>query len=265
MFSLFYVTTLFLFPLQSTAAKSFDQTSSYVRIIHASPYVGTADVFVDGSPLLSAFQFAATTDYVPVPSGNHKVQIALLGKGINASLITQYLDVQPGTAYTVAAIGATPDKLGLQVFQDDNTAIVNHAKVRIYHLTADAKNVIFTVGEENSVNNVHYLQASAYITEDAGPCDILFKDAQTNTSLPITVNLTANMVTSIFAIGLVNGNPKAHLVSAQTTGLPGLPQTGNPPVLADLVRPLAPWLFLAITLAFLGTGMLYRMRRIRIS
>src|SRR5712692_5306819 len=47
---------------------------SFVRIIHASPFVGTADVFVDGSKLLSSFAFGAVTDYVPVSPGPHKVQ-----------------------------------------------------------------------------------------------------------------------------------------------------------------------------------------------
>src|ERR1051326_4176124 len=72
----------------------FAQSNAYVRVIHASPFVGTADVFVDGQKLLSSFQFAAITDYVPVPEGVHKVQIALVGKGINASVINQDLTVQ---------------------------------------------------------------------------------------------------------------------------------------------------------------------------
>src|SRR6266699_1669116 len=81
------------------------QSPSFVRIIHASPDVGTADVFLDGSKLLSSFQFGAITDYASIPAGPHKVQIALVGKGINAAAITETLTVSPGTAYTVAAIG----------------------------------------------------------------------------------------------------------------------------------------------------------------
>src|SRR2546428_10755546 len=57
-------------------------STAFVRVIHASPDIGTADVFVDGSKLLSSFQFGAVTDYVQVPTGPHKVQIALIGKGI---------------------------------------------------------------------------------------------------------------------------------------------------------------------------------------
>ncbi|GCE19755.1 DUF4397 domain-containing protein [Dictyobacter kobayashii] len=69
---------------------------AYIRVIHASPDIGIVDVFVDGQKLLSDFQFATVTDYVPIPSGTHKVQLALIGKGVAASIITQELAVQTG-------------------------------------------------------------------------------------------------------------------------------------------------------------------------
>src|SRR6266849_227821 len=82
--------------LGTQAARTSAATPAYIRVIHASPAVGTADVFVDGSLLLSSFAFGAVTDYVPLPAGPHKVQIALVGKGIGAAVITQTLAVQPG-------------------------------------------------------------------------------------------------------------------------------------------------------------------------
>jgi hypothetical protein len=91
-----------------------------VRAIHASPDVGTADVFVDGAKLLSSFQFGAVTSYVAVPAGPHKVQIALVGKGINAAVISETLAVSPGVAYTVAAVGTQATGLSLEVFVDNN-------------------------------------------------------------------------------------------------------------------------------------------------
>src|SRR5216683_4846664 len=81
------------------------QSPSFVRIIHASPYVGTADVFLDGAKLLSSFAFGSVTGYASIPAGPHKVQIALVGKGTGAAVITETLAVTPGLAYTVAAIG----------------------------------------------------------------------------------------------------------------------------------------------------------------
>ena len=39
--------------------KASADTPAFVRIIHASPYVGTADVFLDGQPLLTSFAFSS--------------------------------------------------------------------------------------------------------------------------------------------------------------------------------------------------------------
>ncbi len=107
---LFALFAVFGTPMLSASAKS-PKSPAFVRVIHASPLVGTADVFVDGTKLLSSFAFGAVTDYVAIPPGPHKVQIALVGKGIGAAALTQTLTVTPGLAYTVAAIGATPTTL----------------------------------------------------------------------------------------------------------------------------------------------------------
>src|SRR6266478_6278689 len=111
------------------------QSSAFVRVIHASPDVGAADVFVDGARLLSSFQFGAVTNYVAVPAGPQKVQIALVGKGINAAVISQTLSVSPGAAYTVAAVGTQATGLSLEVFIDSNLLSPGTAKLRVYQLS----------------------------------------------------------------------------------------------------------------------------------
>src|SRR5438067_1494948 len=92
-----------LFGARARAASA--ESPSFIRIADASPDVGTADVYVDGTKLLGSANFATVTGYIPFPSGPHKVQLALIGKGVNAAVVTQMLSVQPGLAYTVAALG----------------------------------------------------------------------------------------------------------------------------------------------------------------
>ena len=94
-----------------SASAHMNASPSFVRVIHASPFVGTADVFVDGSKLLSSFAFGAVTGYAAIPAGPHKVQISLVGKGIGAAALSETLTVAPGYAYTVAAIGAQANSL----------------------------------------------------------------------------------------------------------------------------------------------------------
>jgi hypothetical protein len=235
------------------AAKADSSTDSYVRIIHASPYIGVADVFVDGSKLLSSFPFADVTPYTKIPAGAHKVQISLVGKGINAAVINQNLTVEAGKTYTVAAVGATPDKLGVQVFVDDNSVATNEAKVRVYHLSPDAGTVSVKIGEDDTVNGVAYEQGSNYVTVDQGPCTFALNDPQYNKTISLSATLNPNTVTSVFVVGLFDGTPAIKLITAQTNGIPGLPQTGSDPVVQDTTFPVSSlWLFLAAAVVMAG-------------
>jgi hypothetical protein len=207
------------------------ETPAFIRIVHASPDVGTVDVFMDGKKLLSSFQYASVSNYLPLPSGPHDLKIALIGKGINASVITQTLPVDTGKAYTIAAIGMQSDKsLSLNVFEDDNTIAGNTAKVRIYHLSPGAGSVDVDEDTHKVVGGIKYSQASNYISVPAGMYTFNVTITSVNTSIPIATQLSSWTVTSLFAIGLPNGNPKLKFVTAQTTGTPALPQTGGGPV-----------------------------------
>ena len=235
---------------------------SYVRVIHASPFVGTADVFVDGVKLLSSFQFGAVTNYVAVPAGPHKVQIALVGKGIGASIISETLAVNPGVAYTVAATGASPSSLGLEAFIDNNLLSPGTAKLRLYQLSPDAGSVSMDTGGNALVNGVDYPSASDYVAISAGSYT-LGVDSSSNTSLHVSATLKANTVTSVFTVGLVNGTPNIQLVTSQTQGLPGVPNTGSDPnafTQANNAQPLAGWMWLAacLSLLLIGGGLFVR-------
>ncbi|HVB25313.1 MAG TPA: DUF4397 domain-containing protein [Ktedonobacteraceae bacterium] len=134
-------------------------TPAFVRIIHASPDVGTADIFVDGTKLLSSFQFGAVTGYVAIPPGPHKVQIALVGKGIGGSVLSQTLSVTPGLAYTVAAIGSQQTGPSLEVFVDSNYVVPGSTKVRVYDLSPDAGTISVSAGSNSLVSSLAYKQA----------------------------------------------------------------------------------------------------------
>ena len=245
----------------------FAGSPSFVRVIHASPFVGTADVFVDGTRLLSSFAFGAVTDYVAIPPGPHKVQIALVGKGIGAAALTQTLTVTPGLAYTVAAIGATPTTLALQVFVDSNQVTPGTAKLRIYQLSPDAGPISVDANGTQLVQNIAYQQASQYLKLSAGSYTFAVSTSNANMTLPLSNTLKANSVASIFTVGMLNGTPKLELVPAQTSGLPSLPGTGSDPNALlpgqGSVQPLAPWLpwlFGTLTLLMFGTSIMARHR-----
>jgi len=210
--------------------QAFAESPAFVRIIHASPDVGTADVFLDGLKLLSNFQFGTVTGYATIPPGPHKVQIALIGKGIGGAVITQTLSVNPGIAYTVAALGTNATGLSLEVFIDNNQLSSGMAKVRVYHLSPGTGTINVSDGTNPVIAGLNYKQASNYLILPAGSYTFQATATQSNAILPpVSVMLEANAVTSIFAIGEINGTPQFEFVTAQVPGLPGVPPTGSDP------------------------------------
>ncbi len=249
------LTLMGFFALQSHSASA--ASPAFVRIIHASPYVGTADVFVDGSPFLTSFGFGAVTDYKAVPATAHKVQIALQGKGINASALTETLPVvQAGVAYTVAALGTSPTNLSLQVFVDDNKAASGQAKVRVYQLSPDAQPVQVTASGQSVVDALPYQKDSDYFNLPTGSYMFSFSPVSLSTSLA----LKANIVYSVFVVGMVSGSPKIELVPTETPALPGLPSTGSDPsVIISEGWLSTPWLLIALAAIVVG-GTLFTRR-----
>lgn len=241
------------------------QGMSYVRIVHASPDIGTADVFVEGTTLLTNFEFGTATSYVQVPPGTHKVQVALIGRGANASIISQDLTVEPGIAYTVAALGTTATGFSLLVFKDDNTITAGKSKVRVYHLSPGTGTASVTAGNNTIANNLTYEQASDYQNVPTGSYTFNVSIAQTSTTLSVSAELPANTVTSIFALGLLDGTPKIRLLASQAQGIPGLPGTGSDPnAPVNEPSPAALWgLSIAMLLCCLSGIVFITMRRKR--
>jgi len=237
------------------------ESPSFVRIIHAAPGIGTADVFVDGAVLLSSFQFASVTGYATVPPGPHKVQIALVGKGSGAAVITETLSVSPGAAFTVAALGTQSTGFSLQVFVDNNQLASGQAKVRFYHLSPGIGSVNVTNGGNTVVSGLAYSQASNYLRMPTGAYTFNVSGTQANVTVPVSTTLQANMVTSVFAVGMANGTPPLQIVTAQATGLPGSPNTGsdpNPSAAPGSSQAPMLWLFGALALFVCGSGALTR-------
>lgn len=252
------------FGTQKFTASAHSATSpSFVRIIHASPFVGTADVFVDGSKLLSSFGFGAVTDYAPVPPGPHKVQIALVGKGIGAAALTETLSVSPGVAYTVAAIGTQPNNLSLQVFVDNNSVSPGTAKFRAYQLSPDGGSVTVAAGGSMLVSGISYQNASNYLEVPAGAYTFDVNSPANNATLTTAATLDANKVASLFVVGMFNGSPKSSLVTTETAGLPSVPNTGSDPnavAPTNTPQPLAPWSWPVgiASLLLIGSGLFLR-------
>ncbi|GAC1378004.1 MAG: hypothetical protein NVS4B7_03240 [Ktedonobacteraceae bacterium] len=251
------------FSMQTRPA--FADTWSFVRIIHASPDAGTVDLFMDGKKLLSNFQFGTITGYAPVTVGSHNIQIAVIGTGINASVLSQTVTFNPNTPYTVAALGTKSTGFSLQVFADNNLVSGNTAKVRVYHLSPGTGTVNVATSGKTLVDGLPYAQASNYVSVPSGAYTFNVTATEANATLPVSADLKAWTVTSIFAVGMINGNPKFQFINSQVTGTPGMPGTGSDPhALPNYANTqfssAGLWLWGTMALLLVGIGFAVRFR-----
>jgi hypothetical protein len=244
------------FTLTNTQASPVHADSmAFIRIIHASPDAGTVDVFVDGKKTLSNFQFGTVTPYTPIPAGNNSIQIALIGQGPNAAILTQSISVSAGVSYTVAALGTKSTGYSLQVFTDNNQVPWNQARLRVYHLSPGMGSASVTSNGNTIINGLVYKQASPYVTDPAGTYTFNISIEPTSKIDTVSATLKAGMVTSIFAVGMVNSNPRLTFVLIQVPGTPAMPQTGSDPYaqpLGSQPQPFNPYPWLFGVLAFIA-------------
>src|SRR6266487_2140879 len=205
---------LLLLGTQALPASASAESPSFIRLVDASPDVGTVDVFVDGAKFLGNARFASVTDYRPLSAGHHNVQVALIGIG-GASVIAQRLSVQPGTAYTVAAIGTKATGFSLQVFVDNNLMASGMAKVRVYHLSPGTGPLSIATGGLTIPRALSYTQASNYLNLPAGLYTFTVSASRPSFSLPDQVTLKTNTVTSIFIVGVFHGAPPLQFFHVQ--------------------------------------------------
>src|SRR5436309_11417384 len=262
-FLTFVLLALLLLLIVIQAPAVFAESPSFIRLVNASPDVGTVDVFVDGKKFLGNAMFASVTDYQQLPAGQHNVQVALIGKGIGASVITQKLSVQPGTAYTVAAIGTKATGFSLQVFVDNNLMASGKAEVRVYQLSPGTGPLSIATGGLTIPGALSYTQASNYLKLPAGLYTFTVSASRPSFSLPDQVPLKTSTVTSIFIVGVFHGTPPLTFVHVQVKGLPSMSGTGSDPnalpTNASLFTPLAPWSLGVLALGGISAGMLTRL------
>jgi Domain of unknown function (DUF4397) len=255
--SLALVTAL-LFVLSPFEARPVPgENPTFVRLVDASPDAGLTDMFVDGKELVSNFQFGTVTRYATVPPGYHRWQMAAIGKGPAAAVVTQVILCDPGEPYTIAAYGTKATGIKLGLFSDDNELVRGKTKVRVYHFAPDVGSIRVLADAVPIAVGLAYSGASRYTTlsSSAYTLHVLRQDGSTATSQ--VQRLGPDTVASIFLIGMGQANPQLQLVVSQEAGMPALPDTGSDPH-ERTQEASPPWMWFApvALIALLGAGVL---------
>jgi len=188
---------------------SAQSAGARIRVLHASPDAPAVDVYLDGSEAVSDLAFSSITDYVPVPSGAHAVQVfPSSANGSGTPVIdVPTLTLDAGKDYTVAAVGKLADIEPLVLVDNNGAPAAGNAHIRVVHASPDAPNVdIFAAGAGVVVPDLAFKEASAYLPLAAGSYDLEVRGAGSQTAV-LETQLEAGRVYTAFAIGLAAGDP----------------------------------------------------------
>jgi LPXTG-motif cell wall-anchored protein len=222
------------------AAPASASNHATVRVLHASPDAPAVDIYLDDAAVspLTNVPFAALSDYLDVPSGDHNVKVYATGTTTDP-VIDVDVTLAAGTAYTIAATDAVA-AITPQVLVDDPAPDCDTAQVRVVHFSADAPAVdIAPAGatpDEAVIKNLAYPDASDYVALPGGTYDLEVRPAgETTVALDLPgVAVEDCMAYSVFAIGsaadpAVGGNGLQVVVAVDASADPDMPETDTLP------------------------------------
>jgi len=204
-------------------------TDALVRVVHASPDAPAVDVYVDGTLALENLAFGSASDYVPLPAGEHQVQVAATGTDAAQAVIDAMVTLEAGKAYEVAAVGNVASIAPLVLEVDLSPLAEGKARVRAVHASPDAPAVdVAVTGGPVLFTNATFPAGTDYAEVDAATYDLEIRPTgTTDVALAVPgVAVEAGKIYDIFAIGLVGDGTLAALplvADAMTDGMMGTP------------------------------------------
>jgi hypothetical protein len=194
-----------------------------VNVVHASPDAPAVDVYVDGQLALSNLAFGAFSGWVPVPAGEHQIQVTATGAEIDTAVIDATVTLEPGVAYQVAATGLLAN-IAPAIFETDLSELsADTARVRVIHASPDAPAVdVAVTGGDVLISGLAFPSASDALEVPAGAYDLEVRPAgTTDVALALPgVQLDAGMVYDVFAIGQVGDGTLTVLVVPSMAATP---------------------------------------------
>jgi hypothetical protein len=182
-----------------------------IRAVHASPDAPDVDICVNGTAAFIDVAFPGTTQYATVEEGTYQIRVVAAGDGCEGGgVIDATLPLPADSDTTVVALDFLTQIEPL-VLQDDNSApAMDMAKVRFVHASPDAPAVDITLTDGTTLfDDVSFKEVASYIEAPAGTLDLEVRD-ETGTAVVLTledVTLAAGTVYTIYAIGLLEGEP----------------------------------------------------------
>jgi hypothetical protein len=200
----------FLLPL----AEEPVEPMARLAVGHLAPFAmdpGTAvTVTLNGTPVLTGFEFADSTAYLEIPAGvTHTVEI--FAAGVVTPAISAQINLMEDMDYSAVAVGGANDwPLDLLALLDDNAApAAGNFKLRLGHLAPFADTAAGTLADVRLqdgtviLDDVPFGAVAGYLELPAGTYDlkITSPDGMTTYIDPMPVTFADGDILTAFAVG----------------------------------------------------------------
>lgn len=185
---------------------------SYLRLAHLSPNAPAVDVSLDNAIVARDVMYGDFSGYLSLKPGQHRLTI--YPAGTRDAVLTKTFTVPANSIATGAVYGLLPN-IDVMFINDKCMRDPSAAKVRFIHLSPDAPRVDMVLNDSNVLfRNCPYMGVSKHKMVMPGNYCVSLRVAGTN-DLALrrpNVSLRANMVYTIYAVGLVGGEPGLELL-----------------------------------------------------
>lgn len=185
----------------------------FLRFAHLSPDAPNVDIAIDGISIATNVPFETFSRYVPVATGNRRIQI--FPTGTQNPVIDTTVNVANNQFQTVAAVGQVANIAG-RVYPDTVSNSTNNVLLRTVHAAPDAPAVDLTLADGTVlVSNLSFPNATDYASLAPGTYDLQIRVAGTSQvvrDFP-DVTLSSGSVLSAFAVGLLSDQSLDVLVT----------------------------------------------------
>jgi len=193
--------------LASLAAAAVAQDAR-VRALHASPDAPNVDVLVNDEIAVTNLPYGEVTGYLTLPPGTYNFKVVPTGAS-EPVVIDADVMLAADTDTTVAATNVLAEIEPL-VIADDNFLDGSRARLKFVHASPNAPAVDIAIsGGPVLFADVEFQEVTQYRFGAPGVYDLEVRLAGTDTVvLPLPgVEVTANAVYTVVAVGLVEGTP----------------------------------------------------------
>ena len=189
---------------------------AHIRLLHASPNSPAVDVYANDKRLVANIAYRSFTEYLTIPSGNYNIKVYLAGTKVTP-IINTTLFVAPGSFYTMAAIGNSPNISLYPIPEPPITRDPSRACIRFVHLAPNAPAVDVTHPTGDKLfSNISYKGITGYKCLPPGNHALDIRGAGTSDialSNP-NIRLLPNRFYTIYAVGLSGTTPPLQMLIA---------------------------------------------------